>query len=438
MDNTVNNMDTTIIKNEEEVSTWVTNNKKICLKGFFNAFQDIYDTFLIEVVKCKNIEEYVDLEKSIIKGPSASKPGKIPIRLNKPGTKPPAVYYFLSVFLIKYAGIYVDRIVEDILRHEETAAAELKRIEKRYSDLQIGFENLEKIVEKIVENNGDAALANGLKNEANNILWGKIKALEEKEETPTSQVTNMEIDNKTQKKKKRPNKKRNRARSTAKTGMITDIEIDKRDINIDYLEKHFAEKSHDITFYDVPAYWSDEEILGLLNANVGCVQYISFKRCYKYKTVRTTIRFSRAYEKIYKEGGVNVSLTRNNNRTYFIRMFDSHLPYSKVKEKFRWQAIKSLETDVQNDDILVIKNTTELDLMTALNKSIQESEIGSGLLLKKENDYINENGELQEIEFDRRSVYQNYDTRSNSFRMEWDQQDDFYAHSAPSRRHNKW
>ncbi|CAB5312801.1 unnamed protein product [Rhizophagus irregularis] len=144
-------------------------------------------------------------------------------------------------------------------------------------------------------------------------------------------------------------------------------------------------------------------------------------------------------------------------------MFDSHLPYSKVKEKFRWQAIKSLETDVQNDDILVIKNTvknfhaffgkiirvkgkrfiilyfkTELDLMTALNKSIQESEIGSGLLLKKENDYINENGELQEIEFDRRSVYQNYDTRSNSFRMEWDQQDDFYAHSAPSRRHNKW
>ncbi|PKK63451.1 hypothetical protein RhiirC2_869753 [Rhizophagus irregularis] len=144
-------------------------------------------------------------------------------------------------------------------------------------------------------------------------------------------------------------------------------------------------------------------------------------------------------------------------------MFDSHLPYGKVKEKFRWQTIKSLETDMQNDDILVIKDMvktfhaffgkiirvkgkrfiilyfkTELDLMMALNKSTQESDIGSGLLLKKENDYINGSGELQEIEFDRRSVYKNYASRSNSFRMEWEQQGVLYAHSAPSRRHNKW
>ncbi|PKK72196.1 hypothetical protein RhiirC2_777483 [Rhizophagus irregularis] len=272
----------------------------------------------------------------------------------------------------------------------------------------------------------------------------------------------MEIDNETQKKKKRPNKKRKRARSQhAKIGMITETEIDMSDKDKDHLEKHFAEKSRDITFYDVPAYWSDDEILGLLNANVGVVEYMRCKRCYKYKTVRVTLRFSNAYEKIYKEGGVNVSLTRDNERTYFIRMFDSHLSYGKIKDKFRWQAIKRLKSDVQKDDILVIKDmvktfhaffgkiirvkgmrfiilyfNTESDLMTAINKSIHISDIGSGLLIKKENDYINENGELQEG--NRRSNYKNNASRSNGFRMEWEQQGGSYTHSALSKRHNKW
>ncbi|EXX76799.1 uncharacterized protein OCT59_015515 [Rhizophagus irregularis] len=275
----------------------------------------------------------------------------------------------------------------------------------------------------------------------------------------------MEIDKETQKKKKRPNKKRKRAWSQhAKIGTITEIGIDMSDKDEDHLKKHFAEKSHDITFYDVPAYWSDEKILGLLNANVGVVEHIRCKRCYKYKTVRVMLRFSNAYEKIYKEGGVNVLLTRNNDRTYFIRMFDSRLSYSKVKDKFRWQAIKRLENGVQNDDILVIKDmvktfhvffgkiirvkgmrfiilyfNTESDLMTAINKSIQRFDMGSGLLIKKEDDYISESGELREV--NRRFAYFTYKnnaSRSNGFRMEWKQQGSSSTHSTLSRRHNKW
>ncbi|EXX72227.1 uncharacterized protein OCT59_012401 [Rhizophagus irregularis] len=210
--------------------------------------------------------------------------------------------------------------------------------------------------------------------------------------------------------------------------------IDIGDKDKDHLEKHFAEKSRDITFYDIPAYWSDDEILGLLNANVGVVEFISFKRCHKYKTVRTTLRFSKAYEKIYKEGGVNVSLTRNNDRTYYIRMFDSHLLYRKFKEKFRWQAIKRLEDDVQNDDILVIKDMVT-DLMSAINKSIEKFNTESGLWIKKENDYINEKGELQEV--DRRYTYKKNVSRSNGFRGEWDQQGFSHVYPARSRRHNQ-
>ncbi|CAB4373542.1 unnamed protein product [Rhizophagus irregularis] len=58
------------------------------------------------------------------------------------------------------------------------------------------------------------------KNEVNNILWEKIKALEEKEKEPTCKDTNM------QKKKKCPNKKRKRARAQhTKNGMIIETEL---------------------------------------------------------------------------------------------------------------------------------------------------------------------------------------------------------------------
>ncbi|CAB4377393.1 unnamed protein product [Rhizophagus irregularis] len=226
---TMDNMDTVIIEEDEEVTTWVNNNKKTCLKVFFDRFQDIYDEFLIEVVKCKNINEYIDLEKTIIKCPSASRPGKIPIRLNKPETKVPAVYYFLSLFLIKLAGVHFNSIIGSLLRRELIATAKFNRIKPQYSEIQQKNVELEKIV-------ADGALTNGLviqdlenrirnleaeviakeqiileKSEVNNILWGKIKALEEKEEKLMSQVTNMEIDNDKKTKKKRPNKKRKRA-----------------------------------------------------------------------------------------------------------------------------------------------------------------------------------------------------------------------------------
>uniref|UniRef100_U9THS8 Uncharacterized protein n=1 Tax=Rhizophagus irregularis (strain DAOM 181602 / DAOM 197198 / MUCL 43194) TaxID=747089 RepID=U9THS8_RHIID len=175
--------------------------------------------------------------------------------------------------------------------------------------------------------------------------------------------------------------------------MITDLVIDKGDKDKDYLEKHFADKSHDITFYDIPAYWSDEEILGLLNANVGVVEFINFKRCHKYKTVRTMLRFSKAYEKIYTEGGVNVSLTRNNDRTYFIRMFDSHLPYKMVKA---FHAFFGKIIRVKGKRFIILYFNKQSDLMSAINKSIETSDIGRGLWIKKENDYIDDNGELQE------------------------------------------
>uniref|UniRef100_U9SWF9 Uncharacterized protein n=1 Tax=Rhizophagus irregularis (strain DAOM 181602 / DAOM 197198 / MUCL 43194) TaxID=747089 RepID=U9SWF9_RHIID len=121
-------MDTGIINDDEEVTTWVNNDKKIYMKKFFDQFHDVYDVFLAEVVKCKKIEEYIDLEKSIIlRVGSVSKPGKIPIRLNKPETKVPAVYYFLSLFLIKFAGVHVETSLEVLLRQFQKIIEDLEK-----------------------------------------------------------------------------------------------------------------------------------------------------------------------------------------------------------------------------------------------------------------------------------------------------------------------
>ncbi|PKC53490.1 hypothetical protein RhiirA1_171065 [Rhizophagus irregularis] len=144
------------------------------------------------------------------------------------------------------------------------------------------------------------------------------------------------------------------------------------------------------------------------------------KRCYKYKTVRVTLRLSNAYEKIYKEGGVNVSITRKN-RTFFLRMFDSKMSYAQIKDKFRWQACKELGGDIQQDDVSVIKEyvkiyrgffgkvirvsglrflilyfRNESDLRVAISSSIEIHDIGCGLWIKKPDDYIDDSGKLQE------------------------------------------
>ncbi|PKY50064.1 hypothetical protein RhiirA4_529321 [Rhizophagus irregularis] len=368
-------------------------------------------------------------------------------------------------------------------RNERVAALNYERIKIENQDIEHKCIGMKKEMDDMKKERDDSVLTSGLmitdmenrirnleadvmakeriileKNEETNILWGKIKALEDKEKEPTCKAMN----NKVQKKKKRPNKKRKRARAQEiKNGMINEIKIGViGDNEKDRLDKYLAEKSRDITFYDVPAYWSDREIFANLNDNVGLVKYMRSKRCHKYKTVRATLHFSKEYEKIYKEGGVNVSLTRNN-RQFFIRMFDSRLTYREVKDKFRWQAIKRLETDIQSDDVQVIKEfvkgynaffgkiirvkgmrfiivyfNKESQLMSAINESTKKYDIGHGLWIKKQDDFIDDNGDLQEI--NGRLNNWNKTSRSSGSRMDWEQQSGMCTHAGPSRTNKQW
>ncbi|PKY50492.1 hypothetical protein RhiirA4_530505 [Rhizophagus irregularis] len=460
-------MDRKVEINDEEVPTWVAQQKKNVIAMFFKNFNDIYDTHLTEIVQCTKIEEYIELEDKLIGPSNIIKPGKIPIRLNKPETKVPAVYYFLTVFLMKWAGQAMMNIIEEVLESHEKIRIENERIrdekETTAAELEpLKWEN-EELLAKLNElknNSANSSLTNGLiitdlegriknlevdvtakenkirnleadvtakeriileKSEQTNMLWEKIKGLEAKVETPTCQKTDMDLD-KMQTKKKRSHKKRKRARAQQnRNGMIGEIEIGPiDDSKKDDLEKYFAERSRDITFYDIPAYWSDDEIFNLINANMGHIEYMRTKRCYKYKTVKVTLRLTKNYEKIYNKGGVNVCLTRKN-RTHYIRMFDSRWSYAEIKNRFRWQACKRLEDDNQQDDSMIIRYfsktyqavfgkiirvngiryiilyfSTEDKLMKALTDSIKIYDVGLALLIKKENDFIDDTGNIHE------------------------------------------
>ncbi|PKY56190.1 hypothetical protein RhiirA4_476286 [Rhizophagus irregularis] len=157
------------------------------------------------------------------------------------------------------------------------------------------------------------------------------------------------------------------------------------------------------------------------------------------------------------EGGVNVSITRKN-RTFFLRMFDSKLAYAEVKEKFRWQASKELGEDVCKDDVKVIKEyvktyhaffgkiirvngmrflilyfNRETDLMKAINDAIELHDIGNGLWIKKPTDFIDNNGNIKDLEeeYGNGMEYQNGTSSASGFSMGRQQQD----RNWPRRRH---
>ncbi|CAB5387711.1 unnamed protein product [Rhizophagus irregularis] len=84
---------------------------------------------------------------------------------------------------------------------------------------------------------------------------------------------------------------------------------------------------------------------------------------------------------------------------------------------------------------IILYFNTETHLMNAINESAKINDISQGLWLKKENDFIDENGELKELT--KRSNYKNDASRSNAFCMKWEQQGGPSTHSALSRRHNQ-
>ncbi|CAB4383859.1 unnamed protein product [Rhizophagus irregularis] len=84
---------------------------------------------------------------------------------------------------------------------------------------------------------------------------------------------------------------------------------------------------------------------------------------------------------------------------------------------------------------IILYFNKELDLMNAINESIKLHDIGHGLWIKKQTDFIDDNGELKE--FIRRTDYQNMASSSNGASMEW-QQSGSSSNFIPSRTQKQW
>ncbi|PKY56171.1 hypothetical protein RhiirA4_506567 [Rhizophagus irregularis] len=145
----------------------------------------------MEVINCIKIDEYMKCKEKELGQHAPSKPGKIPVRLNKPESKVPTVYYFVILFLTKWAGEIVNNIVDVVLYRERMSAVSCEPIKARYSE--VSKENAD-LKEKVASSD----LINGLmitdmekrirdlevdvtvkeriileKNEGVNILWEK-------------------------------------------------------------------------------------------------------------------------------------------------------------------------------------------------------------------------------------------------------------------------
>ncbi|CAB4384001.1 unnamed protein product [Rhizophagus irregularis] len=404
-------MDKIVEKNAEEVPTWVTQSKMNSLGQFFKNFEDIYDTHLVDILQCKKIEEYIELEDKLIGPSNITKPGKLPIRLNKPDMKVPSVVYFLTVFLTKWAGLATKKIIEEYIECHVKAEIENERMEHdkkmavaEFDELKWEYDRLSTAFDKLKKNSADSSLTNGLaindlkgrirnleadviikenkirnleadvtakehiileKSEQINMLWEKIRGLEAKMEKATCQNADMDLDKK-QTKKKCPNKKRKRTQvQHTQNGMISKIKIGPIDDNRkEDLEKYYAEQSFCKRLEDD-------------NQQDDCLIIRYFA-----KTYRAT------FGKIIRVNGIR----------YIILYF-----------------------------------STEDKLMKAVMDLLKTYKVGLELLIKKENDFIDDTGELKE--FNKTLKWRNATTsRSRGLRMEREQHEEMPKNFASSSR----
>ncbi|PKY56034.1 hypothetical protein RhiirA4_476008 [Rhizophagus irregularis] len=100
--------------------------------------------------------------------------------------------------------------------------------------------------------------------------------------------------------------------------------------------------ARDIFFYDIPKYWSEEEVRTNL-MKIGKVIRIQIRGQYKYKTVKAKLVLNENFEKSFKEGHFGVCISK-----YFIRWYDAKIDLKEGDEDEvhqNYQNHKKLESD---------------------------------------------------------------------------------------------
>ncbi|CAG8712344.1 16735_t:CDS:1 [Rhizophagus irregularis] len=157
---------------------------------YYDCFEEIYDKYLIDVVKRKNLWNI----KKIL-GPNALfTPEKMLVRLDKRETLVPKLYYFITIFLTKLSSEVVSSIVKDLLQREKTAAEKNNEpiiIQSKADKIKIaeiskendGLKGIVDLENRIWNLEADVTAKERIileKTEENNLIWGKTEGAREK------------------------------------------------------------------------------------------------------------------------------------------------------------------------------------------------------------------------------------------------------------------
>ncbi|PKY58045.1 hypothetical protein RhiirA4_479610 [Rhizophagus irregularis] len=103
--------------------------------------------------------------------------------------------------------------------------------------------------------------------------------------------------------------------------------------------------ARDIFFYDIPKFWSEEEVRTNL-MKLGKVIRIQIRGQYKYKTVKAKLILNKNFEQSFKEGYFGVCISK-----HFIRWYDAKIDLKGRQERDKWQVVR----DLTNEEMEAIK-----------------------------------------------------------------------------------
>ncbi|EXX54305.1 hypothetical protein RirG_235810 [Rhizophagus irregularis DAOM 197198w] len=120
-----------------------------------------------------------------------------------------------------------------------------------------------------------------------------------------------------------------------------------------------AKEARDIFFYDIPKYWSEDDVRTNL-MKIGTVYRLQIRGQYKYKTVKAKISLNENFEKTFSDGHFGICISKN-----FIRWYDAKLGLKGRQERDQWQTVK----DLTNEEMEFIKKDNIYDFTKQLQQT---------------------------------------------------------------------
>ncbi|EXX76806.1 hypothetical protein GLOIN_2v1881393 [Rhizophagus irregularis DAOM 181602=DAOM 197198] len=122
-----------------------------------------------------------------------------------------------------------------------------------------------------------------------------------------------------------------------------------------------AKEARDIFFYDIPKYWSEDDVRTNL-MKIGTVYRLQIRGQYKYKTVKAKIALNENFEKTFLEGHFGICISKN-----FIRWYDAKLGLKGRQERDQWQTVR----DLTNEEMESIKKGNTYDFTKKLQQTFK-------------------------------------------------------------------